>query len=99
MENTIKALDAIIKEAEYMKNAYFFTPDPTAHGRRTYEKYHSHDRIEWTENGHNYTAEFTVNCSCKNVYAYGTYTRDGKKTTLTAIRNSCKRLKEATACA
>lgn len=86
------AIKTIIDEAETMRSAYFFTPPGNANGRRYYERKHSHDRIEWQEGGHTYTAAYTVSCSCKNVYAYGEYTRDGKKTTLTAIRNSYKRL-------
>lgn len=92
MKNTIAAISAIIAEAETMKNAYFFTPPTSASGRRSYEKYHSHELVEWEEGGHSYSAQYTVDCSCKNVYASGSYTKDGKKTTLTAIRNSLKRL-------
>lgn len=91
-ESLKNAIGDIIREAEAMKNAWFFTPPCHAGSRRSYERYHSHDMVTWTENGHEYTAKFTVNCSCNNVYAYGEYTKDGKKTTLTAIRNSYKRL-------
>lgn len=92
MTHIITAISAIINEAEKMKNAYFFAPPSSAGGRRSYERYHSHDTIAWEEGGHTYTAAYTVECSCNNVYARGTYTRDGKPTTLTAIRNSYKRL-------
>lgn len=92
MKSIINAIATIIAEAETMKNAYFFTPPTNAAGRRSYEKQHTHDLVEWEEGGHTYTARYTVDCSCKNVYAYGVYTKDGKKTTLLAIRNSLKRL-------
>lgn len=88
----ITALQGIITEAETMKNAYFFTPPASANMRRAYEKKHSHPVVTWQESGHTFTAEYTVSCSCNNVYAAGTYTKDGKRTTLTAIRNSFKRL-------
>ena len=90
----LQKIKNIIDEAGEMKYAYFFTPPAGAGGRRRYEKMHSHDLVEWSEGGHTYTAEFTVECSCRNVYAYGHYTRDGKRTTLTAIKNSYKRLTE-----
>ena len=93
---TIQAVRAIIAEADRMRNAYFFTPAGNASGRRSYEKYHSHPAVTWTESGHEYTAEYTVSCSCRNVYASGTYTRDGKKTTLTAIKNSLQRMESET---
>lgn len=92
MQNTINSIRAIVAEAEAMRNAYFFRPPTNAGSRRSYEKYHSHDKVTWVENGHEYTAEYTVSCSCANVYAHGVYTRDGKRTTITTIRNSLKRL-------
>ena len=88
----INAIKAIVEEAENMKNAYYFKPPTNASSRRSYEKRHSHEEIRWTEGGHEYTAEYTVSCSCANVYAKGSYTKDGKATTLTSIRNSLKRL-------
>lgn len=89
---TINEIRDIIATAEKFKNAYFWAPPSGASARRSYERYHSRPEITWTEGGHTYTAAYTVSCSCKNVYAYGTYTKDGQKTTLTAIRNSLKRL-------
>lgn len=83
---------AIIDEAEKMRGAYFFSSPTSAGARRSYEKYHSHDMIEWQESGHTYTAAYTVSCSCSNVYAKGHYTKDGQPTTLTAIKASYKRL-------
>ena len=96
MQNEIiSKIAEIIKEAERCKNSYFWTPSGNASGRRADEKKHSHPLVRWSENGHTFTAEYTFTCSCHNVYAYGTYTRDGKKTTLTAIRNSLSRLQAA----
>lgn len=92
---TKQEIKAIIDEAETMKGAYFFQPPKNASGRRSYEKKHSHDEVHWTEGGHEYTAAYTVTCSCSNVYASGSYTKDDKRTTLTAIRNSYNRMKEA----
>lgn len=88
----LNEIAAIIEEAENMKSAYFFTPPCNASSRRSYEKRHSNGPISWEEGGHQYTAEYTVTCSCRNVYASGNYTKDGKKTTLTAIRNSYNRM-------
>lgn len=88
----IAALNKIIQESNYMRNAYFFTPCGNASGRRSYEKWHSVPLIEYDEGNNHFTAEFTVRCSCKNVYASGIYTKNGNKTTLTTIKNSLKRL-------
>ena len=89
---TLKAVRAIIAEAEDMKGAYFFRPISGAGARRAFERKHTHPVVEWTEGGHEYSAEFCVACSCRNVYARGYYYRDGQKTTITTIRNSAARL-------
>lgn len=94
MATTIAAIAAIIDMAEAMKNAYFFSSPSNARARRDYEEKHSIGKVEWDEGGRHYTAEYTTTCSCSNVYAKGSYTRDGKPTTLTAIRNSYRRLTE-----
>lgn len=93
MTDKIDDIQAIVDEAHRMRNAIFFDSPRTASERRNYEKRHSHDKVTWKEGGHTYTAEFDVNCSARNVYAHGIYTRDGVRTTLTAIKNSLKRLK------
>jgi hypothetical protein len=91
----VAALGHLIDEADTHRAAYFFTPPGHASARRAYEKRHSVPEITWTESGHTFTAEFSVSCSCRNLYARGTYTKDGQRTTLTAIRNSYNRLKAA----
>lgn len=96
MENRtlISSLENLIGTAEKFRSSYFWNPPQSACARRSYERQHSIPEISWTENGHNYTAEFSVDCSCRNIYAKGRYTRDGDKTTLTAIKNSYKRMSE-----
>lgn len=93
----IAAIETIIDEAARMKNAYFWTPPGSAAGRRWYEEKHTCPPVEWSEGGHTYSAAYDVRCTCRNIYARGEYTRDGKKTTLTAIKNSLARLQAATA--
>lgn len=94
MESIIKSVARIIEEAERHSNAYFWSAPCGAKERRNYEDRHTVPEVSWTEGGHVYTAEYTVRCSCRNVYARGYYTRDGAKTTLTAIRNSLNRMKQ-----
>lgn len=90
--STITAVQAIVNEAETMRGAYFFQSPGNARSRRWYESNHSHPEVRWTDGKGTYTASYTVSCSCRNVYASGTYTKDGKKTTLTAIKNSLNRM-------
>lgn len=88
----ISNINRIIATAEGFKNAYFWSPPGSASGRRSYERKHSIPEVSWNDGKHKYTARYDVTCSCHNIYAKGTYTRDGNKTTLTAIKNSLKRL-------
>lgn len=92
---TLASIAAVIDAAEYCKNAYFWHPSASAAGRRAEEKRLSAPLVEWVDRGQKYTAAFTVSCSCSHVYASGDYTRDGKKTTLTAVKNSFQRLSAA----
>ena len=90
--NTLQKIEAIITEAENMKGAYFWNSPSHAKGRRAYEKEHSHPEVAWTDGKDTYTAEYVVSCSCRNIYTQGIYTKNGKKTTLRAIKNSFNRL-------
>lgn len=89
---TINAVRSIVKQVEKFKGCYFWQPEKLAGVRRSMEKRESRDTVEWTEGGHTYTARFDVECYCSHTEAKGTYTKDGKKTTLVAIRNSLKRM-------
>lgn len=94
LNETVVKLENLISTAEKYKNAWFFKPAEHASARRYEEKKGTVDYFEWEEGGHAYSGEYNVSCSCKNVYAYGSYHKDGKKTTLLAVKNSYKRLKE-----
>ena len=95
-QQLIAQISALVDTAAKFKNAYFFSPPGNANGRRSYEKQHTIPEFSWEENGNTFTAKYIVDCSCKNVYAYGMYTKNGSKTTLTAIKNSLKRLQAET---
>ena len=82
----------IIRQAEKFQNVYFWKPEGTAGGRRSMEKRESRPEITWIDGKDTFTAEFVVSCTCSHTEARGIYTRNGKRTTLTAVRNSLKRL-------
>ena len=82
----------IVENAETCRNAYYWTPQKSAGARRSNERRFRVPQVVWEENGDTYSAEFCYHESCQNVYAKGYYTKNGKKTTLMAIRNSLKRL-------
>ena len=89
---TINKIGAIIAAAEKYKNAYFFNPPSSARSRRWLEEKYNLPDVEWEEGNDTYTASFSLECSCRNIYTFPYYTKNGKKTNLTAIRNSYKRL-------
>ena len=63
----ISLVEAIVNEAETMKNAYFFQPCGNASSRRWYDEKHSHEKVEWTEGNSVYIAEYTVKNSLKRM--------------------------------
>lgn len=92
-------IEKLIDTAEKFRKAYFWTPSNVAAIRRSYEKKHSISEFSWREGSDLYTAKYTVECSSKHIYAHGEYTKNGKKTTLLAVKNSLERLKkEVTEC-
>ena len=93
--STVNQIESIVDQADKFRNSYFFAPPTKAADRRNYESYNSRPEVTWMESGDTYTAEFRVGCSCHNVYARGIYTKNGKKTNLTAIRNSLKRIRDS----
>ena len=94
MNETIDILELILETADYFKSSYFWSSPQSAKQRRYYEELHSVPLHYFEFGGHSYTVEYTVRCSCKNIYARGFYTRDGKKTTLTTIKNVLKKMKQ-----
>lgn len=92
-EQLLRKIERVIEEADQMRNAYFYNPPRHAAGRRDYEKQHSVEEVAWQDGKDEFTAEFNVSCSCRNVYAKGYYSKNGKTTTLKAIKSSYARLK------
>ena len=90
--SVLNSLEAIIETAEKCRNAYFWSAPSSASARRYMERENSIPEITWRDGKDTYTAEYVVSCSCHNVYAKGIYTRNGNKTTLTAIKNSYNRM-------
>lgn len=95
--NIVATVAAIVETAERFRSAYLWDAPKYASSRRYMERQNTYREVEWTEGGRVYTAKYDVSCSCRNVYASGTYTRDGDVTNLTAIRNSLKRMRAALA--
>ena len=91
-QELIKGLSHLVAIAERFQKAYFFRSPQSASERRRYERIYSVPQIEWKDGNDIYGARYEVRCSCNHVYAKGFYTKNGDWTTLTAVRNSLKRL-------
>lgn len=94
-KDIINKIEDLILMVDKCKGSYFWRPASSSSSRKWNEKNRAIPEFSWTEGGNKYTAEFVYYESCRNVYAYGVYTKNDKKTTLTAIKNSLKRLKGA----
>lgn len=92
MTTIINELKEIINTAEICKSAYFWRNNGNSSCRAYAERKYNRPEITWTEGGDTYTAEYSFRQSREHTYAKGIYTKNGKTTTLTAIRNSYNRL-------
>lgn len=89
-----KALETLFKTAEKFKSCYFWRSPQKAADRRYYEKQYSIPEFTFEYGGKTYNVEYSVNCTCNNVYARGRYYRDGNKTTITALKNVYRKIQQ-----
>lgn len=93
MKMVVAAVEQIEKLAYKYRNSWFWSENGNSSSRSWKESQDRVDCIDWIEGGHAYSASWHVSISRRNVYVHAIYLRDGKKTTLTAIRNSAARIK------
>lgn len=91
---TLAKIENIINICEKCKNAYFWTPGGNRRSRSYYEDKYTSTPVEWDEGGHHYSAWTDMRLSGRNAYFKSYFSKDGKRTTLTAVRNSAKRIRE-----
>ena len=94
MSELIHRIEDVVDMADKMKNAWFWEGGGNESTRKYYDKKHSVPEVCWEDGGKKYSAEFCTSSSYRHVYTKGYYYRDGKETTLTAIRNSYYRMDE-----
>ena len=89
---TIHKIRALIAVAEHYRNA-FYMPVPLTMNEVIQEEVRgSVPYFSWLDGDTKFTAFYIVKCKYNHIFAKGYYTRDGKKTNITAIKNSLKRL-------
>lgn len=84
-------LEEFVKRCEYYKNSYFWTPPLSASQRRYREEKDNIELFKFSVNEDEYSIEFDVRMSCKNVYAKSFIYKNGVKTTLTVIKTLLKK--------
>ena len=90
--STIHKIRALISVAENYRNAFYIPIPPTTYGCVLEEIRGTIPLFSWRDGYNTYTAGYSVKCHNYHIYAKGSYYCDGKKTNLTAIKNSLKRL-------
>ena len=88
LKNSISDVQYFISQCDYFKNSYFFHSPGAASDRRKYEEQNSIPKFTTILNGDEYELEFTVSCSCKNVYVSKIIVKNGKITNLKSLKNS-----------
>lgn len=96
MTKVIGKLEYLFDQARKYKNCYFWNSYGNSQERDRKSRAESIPEFSWDEGGHHYTAEFVVEYRYSYVKATGYYTKDGKITNLTAIKNSYKRMTAGT---
>lgn len=91
---TIHKIHALISVAEHFRNS-FYMPVPLTMNEVIQEEISGTvPCFSWWDGNTKFTAFYIVKCKYNHIFAKGFYTRDGKKTNLTAIKNSLKRLEK-----
>ena len=89
---TIHKIRALISVAEHYRNAIYMPAPLTMNEVIQEEIRGTVPYFTWWDCNTKFTACYIVKCKYRCIFARGYYTRDGKKTNLTAIKNSLKRL-------
>jgi len=89
-------LEKIEAAAEKYRSAYLWSDRGYDYGiepvRQARAERDSVPEVTWTDGGKQYTAEYRVSYTRSQCWPKGIYTRDGQKTTLTAVKSSHKRV-------
>lgn len=91
-----KHLTKIEDAAEKYRSAYMWSDRGYDYGiepvRQARSERDSVPEVTWTDGGKQYTAEYRVSYTRTQCWPKGIYTKDGQKTTLTAVKSSHKRI-------
>ena len=91
---TIHRIRVLISVAERYRYAFYINRTLTPEECIKEEINGTVPYFSWWDGDTKFTACYIVNCKYNHIFAKGYYTRDGKKTNLTAIKNSLKRLEQ-----
>ena len=89
---TIHKIRALLSVANHYRNAIYMPAPQTMNEVIKEEIRGTVPCFTWWDGNTKFTACYIVKCKDRHIFAKGYYTRDGKKTNITAIKNSLKRL-------
>lgn len=96
-EGTLEDLERLLQLHDMLQKSFHWSPPPTASARRAFEVKFSAAPVSWREGSHEYSAKTRLFCSAANIYYKAFFEIDGRRTNVTTIRNSYKRMSEADA--
>lgn len=96
-EGSLEDLEKLLRLHETLQKSFFWSPPPTAGGRRDFERRFTANPVMWREGSHEYSAKTRLLCTTSNIYYKAAFEIDGRRTNVTTIRNSYKRMSEADA--
>lgn len=82
----------IIDIADFCMHAYMWTNQISPESCDANNKAFNHETVAWRDGNDIFEASFVFRQNMRGTYAKGIYFRNGEKTTLTAVKNSYKRL-------
>lgn len=94
-DENVRAIEGFLDESERLKGSYFWGSQGNAASRRNMEAKRGWEFTKIEVDGHKYSFEITVDCSCAHVYVHKTVTKDGYKTTITVLKTLLKKHYEA----
>ena len=96
-EGSLEDLERLLQLHDMLQKCFHWSPPPTASARRSFETKFRASPVSWREGSHEYSAKPSLFCSAANIYYKAVFEVDGRRTNVTTIRNSFKRMSEADA--
>lgn len=95
LKASAKAAREVVDKADRLKTAWWWGENSGNASARSSRARWLSGNAAWTEGGHEWRASVEVSMSRAHTYVSTDYRKDGVKTNLKAVRNSCLRMETA----